>query len=253
MRVLEGNTVMRFDDDAQALFDTYTGTFNAQHRYDINELISGLKEDSLWDKIAILCVAGPDINDAVRNLKGTAADSDSTAVGCFYTADLGFQPRSAIPTARVDLGETESTCSLYAQNNAHYFCYDQSTGNLVTVMEAFAGNSEIVNSSGTRVGSIQFSGTAQPIGTTVAGFMAASIVASNDRQFRVNDTAYNQSLTNSQALGNVANMNCGLSGGVGNNHRYSAWGAGAGLTQAELALYEDRIRTYAQRRGFDVY
>lgn len=263
MRVVDANLQTPFDSDTQAHINRMTGPFDAQLLFDLDALIRGLKTDSLWDKIAILCVVQRSNVDSLLNLKGNSTDADSVVVsGSSFSTNRGFTCNSSLGDY-LDLVETESSCSLYSLHDSHIMVYSRTNNDTTGVRAIISGDTTEsyceIDYSGTDTLVCRQNSASAAInvsGNTPKGFFGVSCAANDDRHVRANDTSNtNRSLVSGAALESVDTIKAGAlaDGTLICNEQLAAWGVGEGLTITELALYEDRIRTYMQARGADVY
>lgn len=250
MRVIDANLQTPFDADTQAHIDRMTDKSDGQLLYDLDTLIRGLKADSLWDKIAILCVCQSSSDDSLLNLKGSDTDNDSLEVGSpVFVADRGFTGATGAANY-IDLNEDEITSSLYTLYDGHMMFYHRNSlkskahseiGGIVCVYELGVTGYTISHQNG------NYSST-----TDADGFIGISALASNNRFIRNNDTVTSYTVSASHTLA-AGNFLVGKEGSNGNGIQYSSWGIGDGLSSAEMANYENRIKAFMQARGASVY
>jgi hypothetical protein len=259
MKIVPANLGDKFDEDAQTHFDLLSGTFDAQLRHDLNELIVGLKTDSLWTKIDVLCVAHNDETDTLRNIRGVANGADTIKAGSpTFAANQGFTMSNE---NNLDTQESETSATLYGQYDGHAFVYVNThvgAGSVKTMIGLKAGQCFIyVDETQTPDDLVMYM---QNKGRTFSGdnpvgFFGMAATAIDQHDFRYNDTTDASVASQAYTIEASNDINVGQSAGGAQDcdEEIACWGFGGGLTAAELALYEDRIRTYAQRRGFDVY
>ncbi len=230
---------------------------------DLANLILGLKTDGIWLKIDVLCVVGPNVIDSYLNLRGPAIAPDSSEFsGAIpFTADESFQLvsyASSGQTNTITLNYAETDGPNLAQYDAHMmlYAYDKPTGSDDEIFyNRITSTRSIITNKGT---SNQWHAALQNIGpnvsTTAAGTVIGSRTAIDAQETRVNDTAATNVTSFTASLLSLDFKIGGATSGTDKaTFKVSAWGTGSGLTSAEMGLYEDRIRTYAQARGFDVY
>lgn len=233
----------------------------------VSALIIGLKIDNLWNKIDVLCVAHNVESDSLLNLKGNSTGApDSIKVNSpVFTASRGFLT-NASSGDRMSFNASEVSLSLYSLYDAHFFQYMRTfnhTGfsrNSLGFYSAADGASVIAPREDISPDRIFFAtqsiAGASVVQNTPIGFAGTSAVSTTDRPYRLNDTSGSDifpysSYTLSTELGLIGAAPPLFAAVTG--EQFAAWGAGGGLTQVELGLYEDRIRTYMQAIGADVY
>ena len=238
------------DADVQAHFDRASTTDEAL-KTDLDNLIVGLKDDGIWTKLDVLCVAHDNQSDSLLNLRGTGNGPDSTLTGTpTFTTNYGFTVSSA---AYVDTNQAENAGTTYLQYDANYMCYVQSTE---AAGNAFYGcgsafqtrMSDGFNQEGFTI-TIEGGGNTPVGGGGGGGVGIGSVVAIADRRFRHNDTELANTTSTAYTLLATNFTAYSFSG----THDISMWGLGGGLTAIEMGDYENRLRTYAQARGFDVF
>ncbi len=249
------------DEDVQNHLSRLTSTDSALRR-DLSNLILGLKTDGLWSKIEILCVVHDVEADSLLNLRGTAIGPDSTKTGSpAFVADQGFTP-DGTGTDYLELGRTETTATLYDLYDAHSFVYRRtdvsSDGDRLMALGRVTTPSVYQSAiykfpGGTNIGFIIQSHVMTGVAGTI-GFFICSISAIDDRIARVNDTTASDATSKAHILRTqTINIGSSYTGGNYAEDEIAAWGIGSQLTATELGLYENRIRTYMQARGADVF
>lgn len=228
---------------------------------DVTQLILNLKSSGLWAKIDVLCVVHDNAADSLLNLRGLSAGADSLNVNsCSFTANQGYTTNSA-SNRHISLVESESSAVLYGTGSGHMLLYSRSVmtgyktvmsgnGSITRIMfnESTASPDEVYAwmQSSTYYNSIVYD---IPKGCVITALKSSTLVS------RVNDTADSDAHSSPAAL----STNPFILGGLNNpastqvDLQFAAWGVGGGLTAAEIAVYENHIRTYMQARGAAVF
>jgi len=244
----------------------------------VTDLILGLKEDSIWDSIGLLSVVAPTEADSLLNLKGTASDADSGKYGSpNFVANQGFKMTT---NNCINLGDGVTNLSNYDLSNGHWMFYtgqeptdtdgqvylianDYRTGSITSYFkyDKYMGGdeNEIFCIPGK---SFAYSAILTESTHTLKGFiMGQTRTTSTD--FVLNDTRY---LTNTAGWGFYTEENYpfvlgvepdGTGGYTGQTElagvQFRAWSVGDDMGASNIALYENRIRTYMQAIGADSY
>jgi len=244
-----------YDADAVAHFARMTSTDSALRNV-INDIIVGLKEDGIWNKLDAICCVHDGANelDSLLNLKG--AFFDATNVGCTFTANRGFTTAAAT-LDYLRSGFTEDATTKLSESDATIFTYNRNTpAKGGAQMGAYNSNGypEWIYDSSSSVSAYMqtFSGAQTPL---VAGFQAASRIA-GDTHICVKRTtvtfassAAAKTLPYYEYYIGTYNQSGSLPGGDWSDGQYAAWGCGSGMTPAEFLLLEARLQTYMTARG----
>lgn len=247
----------------------------------LNKLIVGLKDDGIWDLIDIICVVHKSEADSLLNLKGTAEDADSVKVGSpNFTANRGFKMTD---DNVVRFGETMSSLTKALNNSCHVWHYNRvhptGTGSFLSSFSSgdqdggddYAKFLFDVNSWAS-FGESQFdvdgfdqSGNSifKNNSTELKGFFGwddrrteGTIVWNDD--FSTGNGGWGSPAESTTFMPIGALHDSGFSPdyevetGMG-ACQYAGWGIGNHLGETGLRNLEDRIRTYMQDRGADVY
>ncbi len=233
----------------------------------VSSLILGLKMDGIWNDIAILCVAHNVEADSLLNIKGnTTGAPDSSAINSpVFVASKGFTIDSA-NVRYITMGVNEGNCSLYALGDSHFVEYMRTfveatnsyiagignTSSYQTAIQIFNGSPDTVIFSvqGNNAGA----GRVNISQNVPIGFIGMTVQSNGTRYARLNDTIGSSAPT-THILDVTDDMLIGSQTGVAQlcDEQIAAWGTGAGMTPTKLGLYENRIRTYMQAIGADVY
>lgn len=227
----------------------------------LDNLIVGLKNDGIWDKVDHLAVAHYSGVNALLNLKGTSAGApDATKVGASqYNARIGYRFDYS-DSNYADLGVTESAATLYGQHNGHAFVYLNFLNDISWTVALGMGWRSTADESKVYIHPDYVQCGIQGVlaGGRInqafpKGFIGQSINASNERIVRLNDSSQTVTTDFTYTLDNTNTMKVGTaalaSTTKGTDAGFAAWGYGAGLTSAELGLYQDHIQAFAVRRG----
>lgn len=262
------------DLDVLAHWNAMTSTDPGQ-RKDVRELIEGLKEDNIWSKIDVLSVVHDNKADSLLNLRGTSINANSEEFGSpAFTIDRGFKMTNDNIT-RFGIGASQANSMTVYNSHAMVYTRGQQTSSFdyAFLMHFDDGSSMFLKSYLDAGSQVELGGKIGRHGEhfkqwtsglpTMQGFSLLSQDTS-DIIVRLNDFSEQQFggwdsptfSTDKIAVGaqydtggtydyDVAAIQTGI--------QYAAWGLGFFLTDIETGKYEDRIRTYMQARGADVY
>lgn len=248
------------DPDVQAHFLRMTSS-DASLRGDLSELILGLKQDGIWDKIKFLSVVHDNSADSLLNLKYTSSFGDATAVNSpTFTANRGFLCANT-GTKYIDtkLGSRDVFDS---GTSVHSFGYCRTsnplssgaTDSIVTAVRTTLGTNTLTTQA--ILGYIANEGVLLNTLQNQRGtIMDSRDSTTNTLNVLLNDssTAGTTITTPSIDADDTVKVGSNYNGTTAYDVEMSAWGGGTYLTLAEMALYEDRIRAYMQARAADVY
>lgn len=234
------------DPDAQAFINA-AGIDDQVQATAINNLVIGLKADSLWTKMkAIYPVVGGSASAHAVNLKTPGTYNLTFATGWTHSS-TGMTPlntfanTSLIPNSV--LSANSEHCSVYLRTNSSSGVQcDIGTANNTTQSNIFP------NLSGTFYPRVQASNAGLAVNLNTAAFFIANRVASNEVQGWRNTTKYTIS-NNSTGLSTfsywLADLNLnGASANVTSTRQQAFATIGDGLTDTDAANLYTRVNTY---------
>lgn len=220
--------------------------------YHLDVFIGELKTNSLWNSLDQICVVQDTLADSLLSLKGSNDATTRNGTPTF-TANQGLL--CAIGgLGQVDSQLTESTTPQFTQYDGHMMVYTRNKVNNNGNTCGYLTSGSRFLDSGLPAWQPHIQGASTTaVNTSASGTLIASCTASNRRDFVFNDTTRTLTSVVSYSINSTANF--ALNGGtVGSaEQEFSCWSIGDGLTLSQMQTYEDVIRNYAQRVGFDVY
>lgn len=243
-----------YDADAVTYFAAMSVQPDATRRELLNDLIVGLKADSLWSLLDLLyLVAAHDAQAGRLNARIPGSYALATANSPTFTTDRGYAGDGT--SSYLDTGFADNTGSVnWTQNSAAWGVYlNQQSGTSAAVGVSGSTSSRIIPRTSTNNMTVRIHGATEPIPPTVAdglGMSSGSRTSATSIAWYKNgaQTATNTSSASSAAVaGNVQLFRS--SAGVFGAGRAAAMFLGAGLSDAQQAAIYSRIVTYLTAIG----
>ena len=230
---------------------------NDDHIEHMDLLIRGLHDERLWDKIDIICVAGPNKADSLLDLKGTQDSSELATMT--FTADQGFSCVAGT-NQKINTGFTFS--SPHGSNN-HIACYFRNSAAGTTQFfmgETYSAPGAVTPvvylwdlASTIVVGASQAPGLS--IASTGAGFRASSRIDANNVTVSSDGATASGSIAADAWDGGthyplyVGGRNALGTPDTGVTQQFAFWSVGTRLSSLELMAYRLLVHEYFTRRG----
>jgi len=218
----------------------------------LEKLILGLKTDSLWNSILVLCVAHTIEADSLKNIRSSSYDSTNIGA-CAFVALRGFT--TVANTKWIDTGVTTGTQN-FSGNYHHMWEYQRSITPTSSSDLISAGTPAIIN---------QNAPSPDQTLTSMGGGSSAIVNQDAPVGFIGESYTYNNvtlQVVTTQAFGTgfpigsgnkVLIGSRGSSGGTnGANIQCAGWGLGADLGATNLNKLRNRIQTYMNDIGAGV-
>jgi len=268
--ILTGGTDSDFDAHLGRMTDKSNATLNAE----ILDLIVGLKEDDIWDKIVDFCILHDNLADSLLGIKGSSdsAEYDLFSGGGTLTHSVGPGNTAGITTGATDnesLGGTgvcintqitrgnANDCGVFEVDHAYssggstenVFLAGFANGFRAVKTTAFKGSTNVG-------GQVNGSAAATVAGLTNGFSLTSQNPADVDDAFftRNASTSTVTGATNAASGGNevyigadnhgVNDARFGTNAGGPYSARFSAWGVTENLTLAEAQLLKSRLKTF---------
>jgi len=269
MRLLEGAIANKVDPDAAAHFYAMAGT-DDQERYDLNNLILGLKADGIWSKIDVLNVLHQSEADTLLDIRG---NSNATVVGSpVFDASDGFDAFTASDYVNTNFTPSTDGVKCVGDDN-HFFVFfskdetdvqnwhhngargaDSNYLHIATRFEGLAGftrasclsRSECAIATNASIVDTGFENFQAITRETAAGQTA---IIKDQNTYALNDSTDTLPEID-MYIGCYNNNGTPTVDALNNEHTgISAWGMGGGLSTAEAEALRTRITTYMTSIG----
>lgn len=242
-----------FAPETTTLLAAFTGSYNTARQSAINDLIVSLKNNGIWSKLDVLCIAGLNSGDSLVNWKNPGTFNGTAANSPTFTVDRGFTFNGS--TSYVNTNFTPSTAGgNYALNSAHLSVYSR-TNNVVAATDIGAnpttGNAQSIIASRFTDGNCYYAinSSGQFFANTNSNrLLIANRTNSTSVQFYRDGVSLHSSTGDSSIT--VTNRSIWV-GGRNNGsiqqpstRQIASWSIGAGLTATEAANFNTALNTY---------
>jgi len=244
-----------YDADAQALFDAFTTDPGATRKGLINDVFLALKAASIFTKLDILYVhAAHEQSAALLNWLDPTGGWNGTAENSpTFTTDVGFTGNASNMRINTNYNVSNEVGRQWAQNSAVLFAWSNTSaqrgnaicgtasGNIISIYPRFTDDKTywIINDN-------SGGGFPNVANTAGNGLFVASRLASNASEVYRNGASLATNTAGTSAAPSNANLTVLFGDSSYSSHQCLCFGAGSGLTDAEVSDLYDALLPYMQ-------